>query len=384
MRAGRLLFNTLIIKYKKIIENSINSKLPWWFVVIFGWISILFYYGIKLRNFLYDKGLLHVYYLPGVVISVGNIELGGVGKTPFVIFLASMIKAHDKSPVILIRGYKSGLRKYEHVILKNGIICSYYNGKKYEQFCTKKLFLDEALFQSKNLIDIPIIVGVNRIKAATSWMRYSNYVPSHWILDDGFQHRKIRRDVDIVLLSSINPFSNFRIFPLGFLREPISSLKRADIIVLSKCDAVQDYTCLLNEIQNVVKDKIILKSFIKYEAFEPLNSQAKVKNIMMTKVKLGLISAIAKPEFLINYLKRQGYDLAYIIIKPDHQKITKDDILLISKYVKVILTTYKDFYRDQSVFLDSNIAVFAIPMSVSVSSAEVNKLSKIIFDINYC
>ena len=155
------------------------------------------------------------------VISVGNLSLGGTGKTPFVIFLCELLK--NQKPVVLSRGYKR--KNKEKMLLPDKDIL--YGGKYGDE---PELIVREA--------KVPVVVHSNRYKGLKLSQNFGNL----FILDDGFQHYQIERSVDILLLDVSIPLSHYRIFPLGRLREPFSAVRRADIIVLTRFEDMKHET----------------------------------------------------------------------------------------------------------------------------------------------
>jgi tetraacyldisaccharide 4'-kinase len=172
------------------------------------WIGSLIY-GAAVRVMLagYASGLIRRKHLSVPVISVGNLTLGGVGKTPMVVYLARMLKARGFKPAILTRGYMPS------------------ENKQYES--------DEAQIL-QHMLDVPVVVNPDRHKGGLEAIHRHN--PNVIILDDGFQHWRLFRNLEIVLVDAGNPFGPGGLLPAGILREPVSSLKRADIIVLTKTD----------------------------------------------------------------------------------------------------------------------------------------------------
>jgi tetraacyldisaccharide 4'-kinase len=164
------------------------------------------------RNTLYDRGVLRARRLEGPVISVGNLSAGGSGKTPFVMLLGELLKARQIKFDILSRGYG---RKSRGVLLVDP-------GGLPEKFG------DEPLLIARKL-QVPVIVGEDRYEAGR--FAESKFGAQMHVLDDGFQHRGLARDFDIVLVTP--PDARDRLLPAGRLREPLSSLRRADAIVLS-------------------------------------------------------------------------------------------------------------------------------------------------------
>src|SRR5438876_5539483 len=164
--------------------------------------------AVHLRNWCYDRGWLPTHRPPVPVISVGNLTAGGTGKTPCVEYLARFLQARGLRPAVLSRGYRG-------------------NGRPN----------DEALILEANLPDVPHLQGKDRVTRASQAVRV--FGADVLILDDGFQHRRLRRDLDLVLIDAMNPWGHGRLLPRGLLREPISSLRRADAVIVTRLDQAQ-------------------------------------------------------------------------------------------------------------------------------------------------
>ena len=190
---------------------------PWVFLSPLGWLA-----GAcsRARNFSYDHGLSISREMPVPVISVGNITHGGTNKTPFVEMLARMFIDAGLRPGIVMRGYG---RKEKDCLLV--------------QECepSRDLLGDEALLLSGRLGGVPIVVSADR---AGGVLRLAGEGVDLAIADDGFQHRKMGRDVDVVLIDATCPFGNGRLMPAGMLRESPRSLIRAHMVVITKADQV--------------------------------------------------------------------------------------------------------------------------------------------------
>jgi tetraacyldisaccharide 4'-kinase len=168
--------------------------------------------GVYGRNVLYDRGIFRTRKLRGPVVSVGNLSVGGSGKTPFVLRIGAVLKSRKVRFDVLSRGYG---RKTRGVALVNP------GGSASE-------FGDEPLLIARKL-EIPVVVGEDRFEAGR--FAEEHFGPQLHILDDGFQHRSLARDFDIVLVTAED--TRDRLLPLGRMREPLSSLRRADAIVLT-------------------------------------------------------------------------------------------------------------------------------------------------------
>ena len=181
-----------------------------------GILGLIFGMGVQSRNALYDRGLLRARRLRGPVVSVGNLSVGGSGKTPFVILLGELLKGRGIKFDILSRGY--GRQTTGVAIVDPG-------GSARE-------FGDEPLLMARRL-GVPVVVGEDRYQAGL--LAEGKFGPQLHILDDGFQHRALARDFDIVLVMPED--AHDRLLPGGRMREPLSSLRRADAVVLSGAPA---------------------------------------------------------------------------------------------------------------------------------------------------
>ncbi|MBY0587231.1 tetraacyldisaccharide 4'-kinase [bacterium] len=161
--------------------------------------------GVAGRNIGFDRGWIPSIKVDQPVISVGNLTVGGTGKTPVVEWIARWFRGHGKRVAILSRGYGSA------------------DGPN-----------DEALVLEENLPDVPHLQGADRLALARIGMEELD--AEVFVLDDGFQHRRLRRDLDIVLIDASNPMGNGKLLPAGPLREPLSSLGRAQLILLTRAE----------------------------------------------------------------------------------------------------------------------------------------------------
>ncbi len=159
--------------------------------------------------------------LPCMVISIGNITVGGTGKTPMTVYLATMLKNSGFRVAIVSRGYGGKSSK------TGGIVC---DGKKI--LLPSHMAGDEPHMMAKQLQDVPVVVWSNRYQAGL--LAIEKFSPDILLLDDGFQHRKLKRDLNILLLDANHPFGNGHLLPRGTLREPVAMIQRADIMILTR------------------------------------------------------------------------------------------------------------------------------------------------------
>jgi len=172
---------------------------------------------VRLRNFLYSNGMLRVHHVDAAVICVGNITTGGTGKTPLVVWLCNLITQNSKLNTqnckfaILTRGYKA--RTQENADLK-----------------------DEIAILAESCPEAQVIVNPDRVAGAAEAIE--KHAAKVLIMDDGFQHRRLARNLDIAAIDATQPFGYGRMLPAGLLREPVSSLNRAGAVVITRCDQV--------------------------------------------------------------------------------------------------------------------------------------------------
>jgi len=278
--------------------------------------------------------------LPCKVISIGNLTLGGTGKTPTVGMLARMTKDDGKNPCVLIRGYGDD----EHKMLK-------------------------AILR-----DIPIIVGRDRI---SSGMAACDMGCDTIILDDGFQHWRLKRDIDIVLIDSSNPFGNRRLFPRGILREGIDSLKRADIIMLTKADMQKDDTeSLRREIKRIADDIPIIESVHNPSGLYNLSEREEKPLEWIRGKKICSLSSIVNTEYFECILKRLGADIVRGLHYPDHYNYKERDLKSIADEctrlkIDMIVTTEKDAVKLNAIRnMHDAIQIFVLQIELKVTNGK--------------
>ena len=306
----------------------------------------LFYWGVIFwRNIFYNFNFFVSRKIPTKVISVGNITAGGTGKTPAVIYLSQLFKKRNYKVAVLSRGYG---RKTAGTQLVT-------NGK--EAVDDWRNFGDEPTLISQKLKDVPIVVDQNRYRGAMYLIEKFN--PDIIIMDDAFQHRSIERDLDLVLINSQAPISDYRLIPHGLLREPIRHLKRADAIILTKSNLGKPEQKLISKVKKsnlpVFYSTIIHNHFftINNETFKPENN-----------ARVLAVSGIADPQSFYESLKRTNIKMVKKIPYFDHYEFKQSDIeklkeALIDNDADIIVTTEKDMIRLKNLDL-SGIDIYSL------------------------
>ena len=265
------------------------------------------------------------------VISVGNITLGGTGKTSLVEYIAKYLKPQGHKVAILSRGYKRIVHSSKFIV------------QSYEAMG------DEPYMLSKNLGDTPVIVDSDRIRAAKEAIR--DYRADTVILDDGFQQWKIKKDLEIVTIDATNPFGNQYLIPRGILREPLTSLKRADIFILTKTNLHPDIRDIKDFLARLNPGALIFESIHKPMGFYKIDQPDKLLNGDILKDKtVTLFSGIADPDSFENLIISLGIKVGSSFRFPDHHNYSPDDLDKIAqaskeKNIDTIVTTEKDATR---------------------------------------
>jgi tetraacyldisaccharide 4'-kinase len=302
--------------------------------------------------------------LPRKVISIGNITLGGTGKTPAAIALAEEAKKRGLMACILTRGYKG--------IAKGPCFVSRGEGPLLDEYHAG----DEAVLMAEKLKGVPIVKGRNRYEAGMFALSSltAAFIPDIFVLDDGFQHWHLFRDKDVLLVDGINPFGNRRLLPVGSLREPVSAMARADVIVITK---IGGYGLRKLEDVDRTEEKGPVKELRKYNADAPIFF-ADHRPSMFTGLSGGDLPlewakgrkifgfcGIGNPESFKQTLLCTGADLTGFRNFRDHHRYTRSDIGKIIKNAARcgagwIVTTEKDIMRLRGMDLPENLVALGI------------------------
>lgn len=320
-------------------------------------LAYIYYLITNFRNFLYDNKILPIHRLDDVeIFCIGNISVGGTGKTPAVHFYVKNLLEMGKKVAVVSRGYK-GKRKREPLLVSDGMVI----------FSTSQESGDEPYIHALNL-KVPVIVGANRYKAC-------KFAKKHFdvdtiVLDDGFQHRKLFRNYDVVLIDATNPFGSKNLLPLGLLREDFKkAARRAKEFIITKADLVNERD--VNRIKNYLKRKFEKEvSVAKHGVHNLCDVDGNMKPLFWVKDKRVLIfSGLANP---LNFEK------TVISLKPsyieridfkDHHSFKPKDIALIRKRAEKIdadyvLTTEKDFVKLPENMKINNLLILKIKFTM--------------------
>ncbi len=324
---------------------------------VLGWLvavplSLLFSSVVRVRNFLYEKGILRSKQLPLHIISVGNLTVGGTGKTPFVLWLARLLRAQHHRVAILSRGYK-GRNTGVTTVGTDGCVQA-----------TPEEVGDEAVMLARTFSGI-VLAGRDRVRAARLAQETSGV--EVLILDDGFQYRRLGRSLDILLLDAQQraPW----LLPAGPFREPSTAIRRADLVVVTKGETAQsqrDYAASLHLgeqalfFANPRPTALIHSTHGEWQEL-PLFSLAHKKVVV--------VSGVAAPALFHRFVREADADITDMMVFPDHHVYTERDwqtIASASRACDFVVTTEKDLVKlERFPFATEKLVALRIDMEVS-------------------
>lgn len=334
-----------------------GEKHGFWADVLLGLLrlmSFIYGLGVQCKLAFYRWGILKRYKLPCKVISLGNITVGGTGKTPTAQRLAAFIRDQGYRVVILNRGYRADWKGQVGVVS---------DGRKIYMTVTEAG--DEAYLLAKSLPGVPVVIGRNRAITGEYAVKHLN--AEVIILDDAYQHWQLDRDLDIVLIDTINVFGNNFLLPRGTLREPLANLKRANAFLLTKIDqstsnareAIRNTLTKFNAQALVVESTHTPRCFIEIEEW--------YKGVRPETVPLEAInghsvlpfSAIGNPSSFEQTIIDLGGEVIDAVRYPDHHDYTMAEMQYImqkavDKNVRALITTDKDAVKIPSEFIHSD------------------------------
>ena len=318
---------------------------------------------VEARNSLYEKGIFKSFSLGVPVVSVGNITVGGTGKTPLVALVAQVLAESGEKVCIISRGYGRENPK-SRVLVSDGE----------NILADAKQAGDEPFELARKLLGKAIVVAdANRVSAG-NWAR-EKFGITAFVLDDAFQHRKAKRDLDIVTIDATNPFGNKKMLPSGILREPLKNLQRADAIVITRANLCTDVSNLKLQIkkynsdcrifvsENKISNLISVKKFpAKAQGSQSSEEKQKTKNEGQ-RTKAIAFCALGNPNNFFEQLKQENFDLIETHKFPDHYFYKKEDIEKVEQKAwksgaEILLTTAKDAVKLKD--LQFNLPCFVV------------------------
>ncbi len=369
-------------KIIKMSDEDFTVNLPFYFKIVKCFLFALStIYGavVSLRLWLYRKNILKSQKVPCCVISIGNITAGGSGKTPMSIYLAEMVKSMGFNPVVISRGYGGNLNKKSLSTDNLGMVMSGFATLRSGSKNTSVIVGDgNNLFESPEIVgDEPfmmasrksfsVVIGKNRFKAAMTAFDFFNYKKQNIdviILDDGFQHIQLKRDLDIVLMDYNRPFGNGYLLPAGRLREPPEkAIERADIVIFTRYPYDDLERLDKKRVETIVSSKGGFKPFFITRHRPFLHSFLKQNKPFSTNLyslkgrKAYLFSGIADNRSFRKTVESLGILVKAHLEFNDHHMYKSGEIgMIVERYnnsgADLMVTTEKDYARLG--FADSN------------------------------
>ena len=370
---GGLKHGAAIIQY--IFHMAHSPERPWYAFILLGFLRGLSYvygFGARVNLWLYEAGILTTRKLDCCVISIGNITVGGTGKTPTAQRVAMMIKNMGYRVVILNRGYRSHWNKPLGVVS---------DGEKI--YMTSYEAGDEAYLMAKMMPGVPVVIGKNR--DVTGSYAVEKLQAEVIIMDDGYQHWQLKRDLDIVLVDTLNMFGNGCLLPRGILREPLNHLDRADMFLFTKSDQSSQLTrtSLTDNIRRYNTEAPIVECI--HHAKEFVEIADWYKGIQQNRLPLEdlrgkrvmVFSAIGNPSSFEQNVSGCGLEIVEAIRYPDHHDYGMLEMQYIGERASelnadALITTGKDAVKipTEFIYFNRDIPLYVMNMDIMVTRNE--------------
>lgn len=337
-------------------------------------ISGLWIFIYRLRRFLYDVDVFKRNEFKVPIISVGNLTLGGTGKTPFTLWLGNYLDSKQKKVMVLTRGYKGKLENSSGIIHTGKII----GNNPYD-------YGDEALVLCRGMKNASIVVGKRRSENLKFYFEKER--PDIVLLDDGHQHLKVQRNLNIVLFDSLLAIERYKAPPLGYLREGLTALKDADLIVFGRADLAEQEQkeSLKKLVSRYTKKGTPFASFYYApKCIKDINYQETMKIEELDSRNVICISAVASPKSFHELIKSQKANLIDTYEFPDHHYYTQEDLEPIYEKAKehnaIIMTTEKDIVKLRRVS-ESNL-IYYVEISIKFLEGE-RDVCRLVDEVTY-
>jgi tetraacyldisaccharide 4'-kinase len=322
-------------------------------------LSWLYAAGVSVRNWMFDVGVFRVENIGVPVISVGNLSAGGTGKTPLVAHLARSLREQKRRVAIVSRGY--GRKTKGYVVVSNG-----------RQRCAEAFASgDEPAELAEKLYGVAIVVDEQRVRGAKRVV--SEFGTDVVILDDGFQHRSLHRDIDIVVVTADELVEGSRLLPAGYRRETMNALQRADVIVISKCKDMHHFERAVEKLDQAFVNRIV-GTQVNVTRVRPVWNDNALALSELAGKNVMAFSGIGSPNSFERTLAGLGVQLIDHKRFPDHHWYSQSDVRDLLDRSKelhpdIVVTTEKDYVRLGA--LGSDSVDFAEALRLHVVQVEV-------------
>jgi tetraacyldisaccharide 4'-kinase len=298
--------------------------------------SALYGAVVRARMALYRGGALKAREAGAPVVSVGNLTAGGTGKTPLVGWVAGALAAEGRRVCVLSRGYGRAAERRRVVVSDGGrLLADAREGG------------DEPRLLAEQLLGMASVVSDADRVAAARWSREVLGADA-FVLDDGFQHLRLARDLDVVTVDATDPWGGGRLLPRGRLREPLEGLARADCVVITRADLADDLERLRAEVERLCDGRAaVLTSRLRTRRLRPLHPGADQPEGETAPQPSAAFCAVGNPRAFFAHLRADGHELAHTRAFPDHHAYAQADLDRLAREAKAggarsLLTTAKD------------------------------------------
>ncbi len=320
----------------------------------------------RARLSLYRRGTFRTTSLDRPVISVGNITTGGTGKTPLVEWVARTIAAEGKKVCVLTRGYGRDNPARRILVSDGKTILS-----------TSVEAGDEPFLLATNLSGVAAVISdADRTGAGEGAIKHLG--TDCFVLDDGFQHLRLARDLNIVAIDATNPWGCGYLLPYGRLREPLSGLSRADCVVITRSDQADNVGSLRGELSHLTGDRPLFLSRMQTLRVSSLKD---MRDASPPPRAIAAFCAVGNPHSFFRHLRQAGYDLFLEMAFPDHHFYTQNEIDSLLRSAKQagaasLITTAKDAVKLRS--MTFSIPCYVLEIEILIENS--NKLTRLILD----
>jgi tetraacyldisaccharide 4'-kinase len=331
----------------------------------------LYKLALRARIVAYERGLLKTYRLRAPVISVGNLTVGGTGKTPCVAFIARALRDAGHHVAILSRGYKRETRGRVEVSNEKEILCSPRESG------------DEPYLLAESCPGVRVVVDENRV-AAGQWLEQRAPV-SVFLLDDAFQHLRLARDLNLLLIDATEPLNAAKMVPFGKLREPLAGLRRADAVIVTRSDQPFDRALLVETIETSARPNTpVFFAHHEMTRLRRLGKEETVRLAEFAQKPVAAVSGIAKPDRFNADLQKA--DLRIVLRRDfeDHHRYSLEEFASIvraaqSAKAEAIIVTEKDAANlSGEMILQSPLPIYAAQIEFRCEQEAV--LKELLFD----
>ena len=321
-------------------------------------LSLLYGAVTRTRLSLYRRGTFQTTKLDRPVISIGNITTGGTGKTPLVEHVARLLAARGKKVCILTRGYG---RKDPHlqVIVSDG----------YGVLASPSEAGDEPFLLATKLTGLAAVISsADRIAAGREAIK--DFGTECFVLDDGFQHMRLARDLNVVTIDATNPWGGGRLLPHGRLRESLDGLARADCTVITRCDHVDNVTDLREEIMRLTRDRPVFESKMRMVRVTPLKNGGET---IAPPARVAAFCAVGNPTSFFRNLRQADYELVLEKAFPDHHVYSQEEIDSVinaanERGANALITTAKDAVKLRT--LSFSLPCYVMEIEIAIDDAD--------------